>query len=83
MVMKINDSCVQCGACIQVCPNKAIVEEENINKVLREKCTECVGYHDEPQCKMVCPMGAIDKDPEIDNTHEELLEKYKKLKQSK
>ncbi|AFN35453.1 4Fe-4s ferredoxin iron-sulfur binding domain protein [Taylorella equigenitalis ATCC 35865] len=44
-----------------------------------DKCTECVGHHDEPQCMSVCPVDCISKDPAHSETQEELMEKFKKL----
>ncbi|ADU91889.1 4Fe-4s ferredoxin iron-sulfur binding domain protein [Taylorella equigenitalis 14/56] len=44
-----------------------------------DKCTECVGHHDEPQCMSVCPVDCISKDPAHPETQEELMEKFKKL----
>ena len=26
--------------------------------IVPDKCTECVGYHDEPQCVAVCPVDS-------------------------
>lgn len=78
MVMRINEGCITCGACIQVCPNQAIVEGKEIYKILPEKCTECVGFYPESQCKSVCPVDCIDKDPNYNETHEELIEKGKR-----
>jgi hypothetical protein len=43
------------------------------------KCTECVGAHDEPQCKLVCPADCIVKHPDFDETPEQLAEKYAAL----
>ncbi|MBM3312558.1 MAG: ferredoxin, partial [Candidatus Aminicenantes bacterium] len=44
-----------------------------------EKCTECVGSHEESQCKAVCPVDACIPDPEKKETREELETKYKRL----
>jgi ferredoxin len=40
-----------------------------------DKCTECVGFHDEPQCAAVCPVDCCVDDPEIRETEDELLAK--------
>lgn len=29
--------------------------------IVPDKCTECVGFHDEPQCVSVCPVDAVVK----------------------
>jgi len=61
MAVKITDSCINCGACIDECPTEAIVDEdenpngEDIYFVYEDKCVECVGHHDEPACAEACP----------------------------
>jgi ferredoxin len=64
MALEIIESCVNCWACVPLCPNKAIVEPKPplfphflINSDL---CSECVGEHVRPQCAEICPIeGAI------------------------
>lgn len=41
--------------------------------IATEKCSECVGFYDEPQCIPACPSDTIVPDPDHQNTHEELL----------
>ncbi len=43
------------------------------------KCTECVGHFDAPQCRQVCPVDCIPLNPNYSETQEQLLEKYKLL----
>lgn len=43
--------------------------------IAHEKCTECVGFHDEPQCAAVCPVDCCVDDPEHRETEELLLAK--------
>ena len=78
MALLITDECIACGACISECPNEAISEGEPyvINPDL---CTECVGFFDSPQCQEVCPVDCIIKDPDHEETHDQLLEKKKKI----
>src|SRR6187455_470690 len=40
-----------------------------------DKCTECVGFHDEPQCAAVCPVDCCVDDPDNRESKEELLAK--------
>ena len=40
-----------------------------------DKCTECKGFHDEPQCAAVCPVDCCVDDEDIVETEEELLAK--------
>ena len=47
--------------------------------IVPEKCTECKGFHDEPQCAAVCPIDCCVDDPNIRETDEELLEKKSTL----
>lgn len=61
MSVKITDSCISCGACIDECPVEAIVDDadnptgESIYYVYADKCVECVGHNDEPACAASCP----------------------------
>ncbi|MGB2180801.1 MAG: ferredoxin, partial [Pseudomonadales bacterium] len=43
------------------------------------KCTECVGHYDEPQCVEVCPVDCIPKDPDNVESEDVLMEKYIRL----
>jgi len=40
--------------------------------IVPDKCTECVGYHDEPQCAAVCPVDCCLPDPNVVESREEL-----------
>ncbi len=42
-------------------------------------CTECVGFYDEQQCVLVCPVDACVPDPGHEETMEELRTKYRKI----
>lgn len=60
MALQIVESCVNCWACVDVCPNGAIVEDTPHFLVDPGKCTECLGDHALPQCAAICPIeGAI------------------------
>ncbi|HNC66625.1 MAG TPA: ferredoxin, partial [Thauera aminoaromatica] len=43
------------------------------------KCTECVGHFDEPQCQQVCPVDCIPLDPKREETKDQLMAKFLKL----
>ena len=43
--------------------------------IVPNKCTECVGFHEEPQCAAVCPVDCCVPDPEFEEEKEELLAK--------
>jgi len=47
--------------------------------IVPEKCTECVGFHDEPQCAAVCPVDCCVADEDNVESQEQLLEKKAKL----
>ena len=40
-----------------------------------DKCTECIGFHEEPQCAAVCPVDCCVPDEDIVETETELLAK--------
>lgn len=44
-----------------------------------DRCTECVGHFDEPQCVALCPVDCIPKDPAHEESSVELQEKYRRL----
>ena len=43
------------------------------------KCTECVGFHEEPQCAAVCPVDCCVDDPDRRETQAELLARKMQL----
>ncbi len=61
MAMKITDECISCGACEPECPVEAIFEGDEIYEITADKCVECEGHHDLPQCIEVCPVECIEK----------------------
>ena len=79
MSLIITDECINCDVCEPECPNQAISMGETIYVIDPNKCTECVGHFDEPQCVQVCPVECIPVNPEHVETHEQLMAKYLKL----
>ena len=63
MAYLINEECINCGACEPECPTSAITEGDDIYVIDHEKCVECEGHFDEPQCVSVCPVDACVPDP--------------------
>ena len=47
--------------------------------ITANKCTECQGFHEEPQCASVCPVDCCVHDDQYNETVEELLSKKDKL----
>ncbi len=54
--------------------NHAPVSEE-VYYIVPDKCTECTGFHEEPQCAAVCPVDCCVPDPDNVETEEHLLAK--------
>jgi len=79
MALKILDTCVNCDVCEPVCPNKAIALGTVIYEIAPQRCTECVGHYDVPQCVEVCPVECIIVDAERTETREQLLARYREL----
>ena len=79
MALMINVRCTVCDACVTACPNNAIKKDFPKFIIDPKKCTECVGFEDEPQCKIVCTVNCIEPDPEWNESKEDLLAKYHRL----
>ncbi|MFT5717617.1 MAG: ferredoxin [Oleiphilaceae bacterium] len=79
MALLITDDCINCDVCEPECPNEAITPGDVIYIIDPNKCTECVGHYDEPQCQQVCPVDCIPLDPAHKETHDQLMSKYTKL----
>lgn len=47
--------------------------------ITADKCTECQGFHEEPQCAAVCPVDCCVPDEMYKETVDELLGKKDKL----
>ncbi len=56
MAVKIVDNCVNCWACVPVCPSQAIYEAKPHFLVDAKKCSECDGDYADPQCASICPI---------------------------
>ena len=79
MALWITDECINCDVCEPECPNQAISMGAEIYEIDPNRCTECVGHFDEPQCVQVCPVNCIPINPQHVETREQLLEKYRAL----
>ena len=79
MALMITAECINCDVCEPECPNQAIYQGPLIYEIDPNKCTECVGHFDEPQCQQVCPVDCIPVNPDLPETPEQLLAKYQRL----
>ena len=79
MALMITDECINCDVCEPECPNHAISMGEEFYQIAPDKCTECVGHHEEPQCVMLCPVACIPVNPQHVETREMLMQKYLRL----
>jgi ferredoxin len=94
MAITITSECINCGACEPECPNNAIYEgganwvlgndshdaiSSDIYYIAPDKCTECLGFHDTPQCAAVCPVDSCVADTNNKETKEQLLAKKENL----
>ncbi len=77
MSLIITDECINCDVCEPECPNEAIYQGDSIYEIDPNKCTECVGHYDAPQCVEVCPVDCIPLG--IEETHEQLMDRYLQL----
>ncbi len=49
--------------------------DDEIYFIVADKCTECKGFHEEPQCAAVCPVDCCIPDEDVVETEKELLSK--------
>jgi ferredoxin len=79
MALLITDECINCDVCEPECPNDAIYMGAEIYEIDPNKCTECVGHFDEPQCVAICPVECIPLNPAWIESKEQLMAKYERL----
>ena len=79
MALMITDECINCDVCESECPNQAISQGLEIYEIDPNRCTECVGHFDRPQCVEVCPVDCIPLNPNVVETKEQLQQKYLRL----
>lgn len=51
----INDNCIGCGSCLEVCPQKCIYLSETPAVIKQENCLRC------GNCLKVCPADAVER----------------------
>ena len=79
MSLKITDECINCDVCEPECPNEAISQGDEIYEIDPDKCTECVGHYDTPQCVDVCPVDCILKDEDNAESADQLWVKFERI----
>lgn len=77
MSLLITDECINCDVCEPECPNEAIYLGDEIYEIDPDKCTECVGHFDVPQCAEVCPVDCCLLDLDNIETEEQLRAKLR------
>ncbi len=79
MALLITEDCINCDVCEPECPNGAIYMGPLIYEIDPNKCTECFGHFNEPQCQQVCPVSCIPLDSAWHESKEQLQTKYERL----
>jgi ferredoxin len=79
VALMITDECINCDVCEPECPNEAISQGPEVYVIDPDKCTECVGHFDSPQCQEVCPVDCIPVNPDRVESEEQLKLKYDAL----
>jgi ferredoxin len=82
VALLITDDCINCDVCEPECPNNAITQGDEVYVIDANKCTECVGHFDEPQCKEVCPVDCIITDSSRQESREELQKKFEAMQKN-
>lgn len=79
MAFNIDNRCINCDACEYECPNEAIYLAPDHCQIDPERCTECVGHYEKPQCIKVCPVTCIVPHLDYRESREQLLAKCRAL----
>jgi ferredoxin len=82
MALIITDECINCDVCEPACPNEAISMGPEFYVIDPQRCTECVGHFDEPQCVQLCPVACIPVDPAHVESKDSLWAKFRRLQPS-
>lgn len=53
--------------------------DDDIYFIVADKCTECIGFHEEPQCAAVCPVDCCVPDVDRVESDETLLARKERL----
>ena len=69
---------IETGETVAPTEEKAPVSDD-FYYIVPDKCTECVGFHEEPQCAAVCPVDCCVPDPERVESQDLLLARKDRL----
>ncbi len=53
--------------------------DDEVYFIIADKCTECKGFHDEPQCAAVCPVDCCVLDEDNEESESQLFAKQQFL----
>lgn len=79
MAVRITHECISCGTCLGRCLNNAVyVNGDDEFAIDPTRCTECI---DQPRrrCENICCIGAIELDPEHQETAQQRWAKHRRL----
>ena len=71
---KLNEVTLEDGTVVAGTAKQKPVSDE-FYYIVSDKCTECNGFHEEPQCAAVCPVDCCVDDPDHRESEQELLTK--------
>jgi len=79
MAFRILAECISCGICIAKCANHAVfVTGAGVYAIDPCRCTECIDLA-KRRCYMICPVGAIQSDPNYRETANQLWDKHRQM----
>ncbi len=77
MAYRILSDCISCGICINQCPNGAVFVNADDNYAIDyRRCVECIDLP-RRRCEKICPVGAIQPDPDHRETPAQLWAKLR------
>ena len=69
---------LETGSAIDAQADQDPISDE-VYYIVPSKCTECIGFHEEPQCAAVCPVDCCVPDPDHEESEELLLKKKERM----
>ncbi len=79
MALIITDECINCDVCEPECPNGAISRVMRSTRLILISAPNASVIMNTSQCVEVCPVDCIPKDPEHEESYEQLYDKYLKI----